>query len=1756
MGEYYENYKPELLSKKNAREYGEKYIVKLITYKIFRHWTIEEYQEIHDIFVKDEAFEDFFDKRLEYITQMLEKENSTYKIQNELDENNLEVNAWKKIRCESALKLLKNPDKVEMLKNHLKKTLSFHDVGGWHESAIPEKDYKICPNCNAVRFCDESFTCCCSGKLQSLIANEKNIKQKDHPFAKYFFGDSEKSKLFKKNIRSLNNLFAFASRCLKGKQGSSNATLKVNNDCYYCLPEKLVDEEDPRFASIFFMDDVNQLQRRLELAEGDKSRVFYGINNERQKTLMKEIIKEIQDTIHKKSWLVKKFKMLKDKMEANPATEFIMNFKQKAYKIPKGEHKGTYNKPSKNIFCAFVPDGTKKNKRSIIYPQNPEKGKLQYVNDLDRKCDPLHYTLLFPTGTLGWGLNMKKDHSKTEGLTSSQYYRFYHQERFEPLQIPNQYGQKYDFTKPTNARLYAGRLTLQYMVDMAIKIDNNNLRFHQTPAQQKKYRNMTYKGLLDAVEKKKNLKDVGQKKILPSSYLHGRRSYVERYRDAMAIVTRFGKPDLFITMTGNDKWKECYRLWNGRKQINCVHITNRVFHLKLQELLHDLCNKEVFGKVIGKVWVIEYQKRGTPHAHICLILHPKDKPKNNPSIDKMIWAEIPPYLYEEDFKQLVMEGKPIPKTLNALKKKMKELKKQKSSVVNCEKQQDLEMQIRHLENKQIFIQERKNNIKEKSLYHKVTNGHLHRPCGSYVPDGYRQKCILSSKKQCKSNFPKPNHVKTNKNVDGFTDYRRRLPKDNAPGPTVTKTYNNNAKKGKKKMEFVIDNSWVVAYNPIFLLKYQCHVNVEYCGAISAIKYLYKYMFKGTDRGCAELTTENEIDLHKYGRCMTANEGHYRMEQFKLHDLVPTIQRLPYFLPHKKNVTFNVELSEIENMKKVKEDMKKSKFIQWMELNKKEKKIYNKYLKPLEEDKDDDLRQIQEKLENMPEEMSRLVEEREQQFGEDWKNCLDHIKTECKYEMKEPFAFNLTYVDIPTFYRWAKNKWARYKRKTVPTASRLYTAHLGSDKYYLRELLLHVTGIEKIQDFYKVEDENGDEIEFKYLKDVCVHLGLVNDDKEYFRTMEECSKFKFGRGMRQLYCTILSTEENFAKAGELWEQYKFHMVDDFVPKHKKLIPLEKLEEIPENRRNIYVNATELEAMYQKALWDIKDTIEANGREYDAIEGLPKLKKKRELTKEFLAETIYFEQTEELEEMWRKNRALMNKEQSHIFDKVIQKLENEEQIIQMIDAPAGTGKTFVLGSISAYTRSNKKICLNSAYSGVASQLLEGGVTIHKRFNMKINMPPGQNCPINKSSTIANLIKQSKMILMDEVAMMDKIDLERISSTLKYITGDARPFGGKNIIIAGDFRQILPVKRNDWESIESCLKNSYLWKYVEQDPLIINERVNRMGKEADKDYAHWLLKLGINEMENFKINNLDANGDNFIQLPDKLLEKDATSLEEFLEKIYPDIGSEESDDTIVLTSLNEGVHKINDMCLEKFPGDYEEPFISVDECLDSAQSHLYSTDDLNVLNPNSLPRHIIRLKKNTPVMLMRNINVREGLANGTRLKVLECNQRSIFCEISTGPDHFVGKKVFIPKLCITNDNDEYFQMKRYQLPIRVCFAMTINKAQGQTLKNVGLYMPKPCFSHGQLYVALSRVIHPKFLRIFIPPLAEDHGEYEGAFYTKNIVHRNILQHEVAKFRALFPNDTQHKVGEKMFISKDENEMTSSDSENYPEWEKKSMG
>ena len=210
---------------------------------------------------------------------------------------------------------------------------------------------------------------------------------------------------------------------------------------------------------------------------------------------------------------------------------------------------------------------------------------------------------------------------------------------------------------------------------------------------------------------------------------------------------------------------------------------------------------------------------------------------------------------------------------------------------------------------------------------------------------------------------------------------------------------------------------------------------------------------------------------------------------------------------------------------------------------------------------------------------------------------------------------------------------------------------------------------------------------------------------------------------------------------------------------------------------------------------------------------------------------------------------------------------------------------------------------------------------------------------------------------------------------------------------------------------------------------------------------------------------------------------------------------DGRAILAPTNKQVDIINDLITDNFPCI---PIVltSSDELSNPNDFQRYNTEYLNTLSPSGLPCHRLFIKKGMPLMLMRNLNPKEGLCNGTRLIFRQIHKNHLLECTIVGGEHN-DRTVLIPRISLRpKDRDFPFEWSRRQFPVRVAFAMTINKSQGQTLQNVGVWLNDGCFAHGQLYVCISRVGSPHSIKFAIRRID---GNPPNA--TSNVVYREVL-------------------------------------------------
>jgi hypothetical protein len=201
------------------------------------------------------------------------------------------------------------------------------------------------------------------------------------------------------------------------------------------------------------------------------------------------------------------------------------------------------------------------------------------------------------------------------------------------------------------------------------------------------------------------------------------------------------------------------------------------------------------------------------------------------------------------------------------------------------------------------------------LYAAVCKFMIHGPCGGGVK---YSPCFKD--KQCSKFYPKKFVSKTSFDEGGYPIYRRR-----DLGVTVL------------KKSVLLDNRSVVPYNASLIMKYQAHVNIEFCNKSNCIKYLFKYITKGVDRVTASLEIgngENVDEIKQFYDCryLSPSESIWRIFRFDIHHRLPPVQRLTFHLRDEQRILFREDSDLVTVLERNRE--KKTMFLAWMEANKK------------------------------------------------------------------------------------------------------------------------------------------------------------------------------------------------------------------------------------------------------------------------------------------------------------------------------------------------------------------------------------------------------------------------------------------------------------------------------------------------------------------------------------------------------------------------------------------------------------------------------------------------------------------------------------------------------------------------------------------------------------------------------------------------------------------------------------------------------
>nr|CAD1824599.1 unnamed protein product [Ananas comosus var. bracteatus] len=359
-----------------------------------------------------------------------------------------------------------------------------------------------------------------------------------------------------------------------------------------------------------------------------------------------------------------------------------------------------------------------------------------------------------------------------------------------------------------------------------------------------------------------------------------------------------------------------------------------------------------------------------------------------------------------------------------------------------------------------------NKHKHPVLYEAVQNFMIHGPCGISHKSS---PCMKDGK--CSKYFPKRFNSGTVIDDDGYPIYKRR-----DDGSTV------------EKNDVLLDNRFVVPYNPLLLIKYQAHINVEWCNQSRSIKYLFKYVNKGHDRVTAafyQSTSESEhlqdeIKMYYDCRYVSPCEAVWRIFGFDINYREPPVERLSFHLQNEQTVVFDDDepIDSIVGRTGNNQTM----FLAWMEANK--------------------------------------------NFDE---------------------ARNLTYGEFPTKFVWKKDLRSWRPRKRGFSIGRLYYIPPGSGELHYMRILLNFCKCPK--SYEDIKTVNG--VLYPSYKDACYALGLLDDDKEYIDGIKEASSWGSAHYLRRLFATMLFSN-CLSRPEFIWDTIWHHLADDILHKQRTLL----------------------------------------------------------------------------------------------------------------------------------------------------------------------------------------------------------------------------------------------------------------------------------------------------------------------------------------------------------------------------------------------------------------------------------------------------------------------------------------------------------------------------------------------------------------------------------------------------------------------------
>ena len=420
----------------------------------------------------------------------------------------------------------------------------------------------------------------------------------------------------------------------------------------------------------------------------------------------------------------------------------------------------------------------------------------------------------------------------------------------------------------------------------------------------------------------------------------------------------------------------------------------------------------------------------------------------------------------------------------------------------------------------------------------------------------------------------------------------------------------------------------------------------------------------------------------------------------------------------------------------------------------------------------------------------------------------------------------------------------------------------------------------------------------------------------------------------------------------------------------------------------------------------------------------------------------------------SRMTTNASQKHVVDSIMHATTSGDQVFIFVKAPAGRGKTFTVECTLNGIRSLGKVGLPCAYMGNPASNYEGGTTCHKAFGLGFNMEETHQLSSVTSGTLRGaLIQVASVLFIDEISTLNVTLFNEIERLCRELGDSSKAFGGKSVVVCGDFRQLPPIVKNGDRNqiLAATVVSSPHWKLFSTVEL---EPHKNMRDGGDPNWSAYVDVIGDGKVAEVDV---AFTGCPIFTDPDQAR---AWCFEEVLS------GQKTTKECAILSTYNAPLEDHNNAIIDAMPGHLIE--LESSEATHPDETNALCTDSfMKMYFDVGVPDHVIRLKPGATVHIVRNLMTEGGLLTGKKFVFISATRYNMTLHHPCDPNAIV----VLPRIKFNIDVDG-IRFVRTQFPVKVSFATSVNKSQGKTLTRVLIDLRFPFFAHGQLYVALSRV------------------------------------------------------------------------------------